>query len=201
MGQKMRLMLAVLPALLGGEVQAGTNTYSLSFNDGLGNALVGSVTTDGVLGPVAVTDITAWSFTASGSPSFSIPGFFPAQPIDCSDSGCGLFADATYLKFNFSGSVTFCASDLEGCSGSFRARVTFAPDLPTAQIEAFLGADCAGENFCVEQAFFAPGPGNIIGTSITSVPEPGTLTLVAASLAAVFGVARKRARGHQFTGV
>jgi len=195
MRQRLLGMLAVLFALACGEVQARSITYTLHFDDGQGATLNGSVTTNGVVGPVAATDITAWSFDGVAPGVFwpNIPGIIRfgldshSSVIDCLGV-CGLSASESFLFFT-SGMATRIVFEAQNPDN-----ISFSPILSLGDSAISMSYDIQSV-LHASASFSLPGSGTVPVAIGVAVPEPGTVWLVSVAVVAVFGVARTRVRG------
>lgn len=168
-----------------GEVRSAPITYQLTFDAGGGNTLAGTVTTDGVIGSVAPSDITGWSFSASGIASFG---------ISSADSGAQMFCSAEC----FTSTSTELSFDFANDDTTF----TVPPVPPFVRFLSSLSLvdwNDAGSGYAFEHF-----PQSIVVVGIASpeggtVPEPAVMALLGVALAA--GVARKRVRGQRSTAV
>jgi hypothetical protein len=175
-------LFVVMFVLASGAVQAIPITYLLSFSSGA-NTLMGTITTNGMTGIIQPGDITAWAFTASGNPMFTISG----PPITaCGGTGC-FSATLSTLSLPDDFAVNF---DSQGELIAFAGGSIPYSDFPATVTWTDLGTG-VGAGTAID--------GSQVGTA--AVPEPSTLVLLGSALAAFAGVARKRARQRQSTAV
>jgi hypothetical protein len=149
-------------------------TYDLAFTGGK-SSLSGTITTDGKIGAINAADITAWSFTQSGSYPFSISSGGSAYDLCLGSSGC-FTATATALNFKFESSASFdpYAGFSSGMSVAFSDAGLFAPfGVIETQCNS---AACVGFPFVL----YAP-TGDVVGTS--AVPLPASIWLILSGLA------------------
>ena len=92
------LISLLLIFLTGLPAHASSITYQVNEDFGSGNSLLGTITTNGSIGPLATPDVTGWSFTATGVTNFSISG-----AAIFNYSGMALSATADDLLFDFGG--------------------------------------------------------------------------------------------------
>jgi hypothetical protein len=158
---------------------AATITYDLTtLTIGTLSLTGGYITTDGTIGPLASTDITAWSVTITGgfpSPD-TVTGTSPLDSFVA--SGSPLTASATALTFDFSS----LSSDqfILGMSGLTRVSYLALPP----EIGLSTGGPLTVESFTT--AF--------VIASVTATPLPAALPLFAGGLGmmGLLGWRRKR---------
>ncbi len=93
-------LLEVLPALLPSTAQAMTTTYNVNLSDP-NETITGSITTNGATGPLAISDIQAWSFDASGvTGSFNVASSEASASISCPAGLCGLNSSSGLLSLD-----------------------------------------------------------------------------------------------------
>lgn len=149
-----------------------------------GGSVVGTITTDGTLGPLSTVDIVNFDLMLSDQTA-------TATLIDGVNGGSvfigsgGLVATPTELMFDFNNSgafVNFFSSS--GCE-------------PVWTLRAGGGTACNGISGTVNaiqasadsMPAIAPGVGN---TTIGAVPEPGSVGLVVAGLVSLLGLRKRR---------
>lgn len=110
---------ALLAFIASGAAQASSITYDLvTLTATDGDTLTGSITTDGDIGILPATDITAFSFTQAGSISFNYSG--TTNLLCDAANDCGITATATSLSFDFTNStqnnwIEFCTNGSYPC--------------------------------------------------------------------------------------
>jgi hypothetical protein len=85
---------------------AASITYDVSWRDGTGDSLTGTITTDGTLGSIGVGDINAWAFTSLGSQPFSSSSALAGASLNFNGSTT-LVATSTTLSFDFQDTSAF----------------------------------------------------------------------------------------------
>jgi PEP-CTERM motif len=177
-------------ALLGAAgpiAHAASITYDSSFTDG-SNTLTGTIQTNGTLGAITATDITAWAFTVTGPDAISINSSAPGGTLACNAITC-FTASAASLTFDFASTTAIDTfADFTGVVGLVG---TGHPD-PTSPPLIF---SCAGNSsydctsgFTNSYSFNANGEVAIAA----AVPEPSTLSLLALGLAGASLVKRRK---------
>ena len=177
------LATAAVTIAAGTAVPANAATYLLNYTIGSGN-VTGSITTDGVLGSLSASDISAFDLLLNdGVGTFDITNSNAAVGI----SGNTLTATSTGLSFNFSGSgyALFQAPNL-GSSMTFFC------------LEA--GSACTGTNSgsTVDVHSVFPGQhisqeGTVQFASVKSaVPEPATWAMMLMGFGAIGFAMRRR---------
>jgi hypothetical protein len=153
-------------------------------------SLTGSIVTDATLGALAPENLTGWAISGAGAISFNVfsdsSSFFGSPPgsLVCGVSGCGVTATATELDFtgDSSSSLTFENQFSAGLFDPISTidELSFASGAFTVLVEDMTGFPTAG-------IFQMPTANYAIATSgqptDASVPEPGSLALIALPLA------------------
>ncbi len=178
--------LALLVAAAPG-VHAAPITYDLSFTAGP-DTLTGTIQTDGALGAIRATDITAWAFTVAGPDAISINSSAPGGILACNAVTC-FAASAASLTFDFGSAAAIDTfADYTGLVGFVGA----GNPKPTSPASIF---SCAGNSSydCTSaytNSYTFNGDG-VVATAAT-VPEPGTLALFVLGLAGAGLVKRRK---------
>jgi hypothetical protein len=169
---------------LGSGAWAGPIVYDVSLS-GQTSVLTGSITTNGQLGTVVAADITAWSFTAVGLPSFSISSSDPGAHITCAAT-CGLTASlqsltnafdaASYIEF-------FSVVEAEGVKTLLDAGDYFPA--------WFVSIPHVGGPF--DHAATVGSGAVFAAIPPTPIAEPANLSLFAIAIAGVLAISRKPA--------
>ena len=161
--------------------QAMQITYDLFPVSGGESTLTGSITTDGTIGRLEATNISAWSIASTGKTAFSITSIVPGTTFSCG-SACGLDADDSFLRFDFAGMnditfewVGFAAVLLVGGPAGFTAGL----DLENGSFAEYC-------NQCTSP----------IGAAAKIVPVPQSILLIGIAFIA-FGLTRKQIKSVQ----
>jgi hypothetical protein len=172
-------LLAV--AIMCGSGVAGATpiVYNVNVSDSV-ETISGTITTDGVIGTLVASDITAWSLSSNGPVAFSINSSIAGSAFGCAVT-CGLIASPTTLVYVF----TFAEGFFFSGPGGVNANVI---EFAGGQTTVVSGNNIHNINL---------NSPSVIGRA---VPEPGTVTLLGLALACL-GFGRKRSRGQQSTAV
>jgi hypothetical protein len=175
--------------------------YNVDITDGT-ETVSGTITTDGVIGALDVSDVIAWDLIAVGPVSFHTQSLDPTQDSfdQCGANvpgvGCGITATSDQLVFTsvatpgFPYRLGLGYNITPGTTADGLNEIIFQPN----------GVEVSEFRFTPSQINYVirlPVP-YLIGTA--QVPEPGTFTLLGLALAGL-GFARKRSRGRQSTAV
>jgi hypothetical protein len=153
--------------------------------------VTGSITTDGVTGPLAASDIKSFDLTVVGTyQGFLYSGSIISFGGGGLDYAGGFSVSGSNLEFAFSSQASYALFHGPPILGG-RTPLTLwqlGPD-----DDAIQASRPTGQGNYSFVAFGAPLPlaTDVIGTS-SSVPEPATLGLVLLSLTGVLGFARRR---------
>jgi hypothetical protein len=174
-------LLAVVFICMCGSAAATPIVYNV-YISGAGETVTGTFTTDGTIGPIAFANIVSWHLVASGAlAAFTIASNQVGSTTICFAS-CGLAATQNTLAYDFSAPSPPDLLQLQG------PNVIDTIQFAHGQL-----------NFFINSGVFVgaiPFSGSlIIGTAVSSVPEPGTLMLLGVALAGL-GFARKRFPGN-----
>ena len=168
------LVLSVLGSLAIPGI-ASPAVYTVAVSDGT-ETITGSIATDGRVGAINANDISAWDFVASGPVSTSADSNDPGSSVECGVT-C-ISASESGLSFDFTASGSTFSLD-EFAHG--RWDLLASPPQRFMDVVDFSKGSATGYTFqqpAVDQFRFATA----------SVPEPGTLVLLALGL--VTGCAR-----------
>jgi hypothetical protein len=182
-------------------VEAGQTTYSIQNYpaDQNGAALSGTITTDGVIGDLAGSDILSWSWTVT--PTVGAP-----VTVSSSDAGAALFIQGSVVASQ--SSITIAApadvssltlTVFEPSIGDFELSYerAFMPGQP--ELDVYEAVSTTISQQPVWETFH-PAMGDtdpwVIAMAAAAVPEPSSLFLAASACACavVLGVARNRTR-------
>ncbi len=184
-------------------VEATPITYNVDIVGTLWGSIVGTITTDGTIGPLAAGNITNWDLTVVGG-EFIPPSTirtFTGQVIGPPsgttsyvghDTPLGvLVGSATTLTFSFSDATPgiFEIQTLQGCCTLTAFSFQDAGNVDLAGGEIFVDADGVVVNLC------CAAPSDVVGTAgISSTPLPAALPLFTTGLGGLglLGWRRKR---------
>ncbi|MGA7178320.1 MAG: PEP-CTERM sorting domain-containing protein [Thiobacillaceae bacterium] len=160
-------------------------TYALNnYNDGGGNVLSGTITTDGSTGTLNPGNIVTSTFTATGNPAFTLSG----ANVVCG-SGC-FSATLSFLTFDFSANNFAQLGSLPGDVVIFNGSGTGGTG----------GVSASGPLVGWTDGTTADIVGQVGAASVTvataAVPEPATLSLLGLGLVGL-GFTHKRSRARQ----
>jgi hypothetical protein len=184
-------------ALLGvPRVEAASITYNVDIVGSIWGSIVGTITTDGTIGPLAAADITNWNLAVVGGGPRLFSGQVLGPPSTSSyvghDTPQGiLVGSATTLTFSFTDGTPgiFEIQTLQGCCTLTSFSFQDAGNVNLAGGEIFVDADGVVGNLC------CGAPSDVVGAvQISSTPLPAALPLFAAGLGGLglLGWRRKR---------
>ena len=159
--------------------------YDVNASDGT-EAVNGTITTDGNTGTLVLADITAWNLTVSGTSPlpapFTITSADSGAQIGCTNGVGGGCADASASQLSWAFPHSVIMADVVG--SVITGEVVF-----TASSIDFGGLGCSNSVCYVLDG--APTAEAQVATS--AVPEPSSLSILAAGLGALgFGWVRRR---------
>jgi hypothetical protein len=179
-------LLAAALICVCGVARSAPIVYNVDITDGF-EAVSGTITTDGLIGSLAMSDIISWTLSASGD--LIVPSFGSSDPgayIDCSSCpALALTATPSSLIFDFGG------------QGFVGFNVVVLPHALGLLLGGIHEHWSVRTDSSVYDTFVGSSP-QVIATA--SVPEPATVALLGLALACI-GFARKRSRGRQSTAV
>ena len=181
-------LAAVGLAALTGAAHAAPVVYTFNtFQDGT-NTLGGSITVDdNGDGKVFASEITAWQFTATGDPTFSLSSVGTTSLTCLGANGCFSVASGA-LSFDF-GSLDQDDPYFEVNSGgaSTLTRVAFVNALKDGGRVQWLSG-------LSDEVKVSPTDDVVARDLAGVVPEPGSLALLGTALVACFGATGRRSR-------
>lgn len=155
----------------------------------LSDTVHGTITTDGVIGPVLTSDILGWDLHIDDNyrPAYDVE-LTPANSGIWYDTGNGLVASATSLSFNFSnpGAVFIIQGLTHGFSSGYQYFCFQATTGPCIQ-----GETIVPYYFAVD-GVSATGFSGVV--PLSGVPEPATWSVMLLGLASAGGALRGRRR-------
>ncbi len=153
--------------------------YSLVDNSGPNHTIGGSITTDGTLGLIGISNITAWSVEVTGDHIFS---------FDSSDVG------ASVLDFGIPPDVTATPTSII-ISGAGSFGLSGEADLnPQYRYESGSSSLFTPSPGSILEAQFIGSTGEYLFAGVATVPEPSSIALMALSAIGlcVYRTRRKR---------
>ena len=167
-----------------------------------GWSLTGSITTDGTIGTLTASDITAWNFSMSeGSTTYEAS----SAEVNVSMTVNQLQATATQLTLAPASSMSV-SPELQFESFNSAVELYYERELgPSFYYEVYEGGPAYATAWALEQPSSQPYDG-LGGTTwiigVASVPEPGSLTLALLGIGclAVAGPMTRRTLGHRVLG-
>jgi len=184
-------MLAIVALAFSALAAAGPITYNVNLTIGSGSA-TGTITTDGNLGALSQSDVTAFSLTISDGTS-SLGPYNATTGYVAFAGSADLLATTTTLSFNFSDPST---------SDAVLFRINNFPNTGTGEVCFTGAANCAGvenvELICIigtncnsgilPVATVSESGTQVVATaasSSSSAPEPSSLMLLSLGCAAL----------------
>jgi hypothetical protein len=180
---------------------AGQTTYSIQNYpaDQNGAALSGTITTDGVVGDLAVSDILSWSWTVTPSGGAPIT-------VSSSDTGAAVFIQGSVVASQSSitiaapadvSALTLTVFDPSIGESELSYERAFTPGEP--EFDVYEGVSTTISQQAVWETFNPAMGGTdpwVIAMAAAAVPEPSSFVLAATALACavVLAVARNRTR-------
>ena len=174
-------LLGILTALLPGTAQAMATTYNVNLSDP-NETITGSITTNGAIGSLAISDIQSWSFDASGvTGSFNVASSETSASISCPTGLCGLNSSSSQLFLDTSSNSE---TDFIGTYGEivFSANGGASPSY-------YVSADYLSPTSSPNPPYTISVAAN---TAIASVPEPTEALLMMVGLGLLGLVGRPR---------
>ncbi len=197
-------LLALALALPAGPAPAGPITYTITDHPGLqaGSHVVGTITTDGTIGPITAANILSWSLyliSPQGAPfHFSsadpgadspIPGAGPS-PVTATAAALTYAPDTTANNFLFHLGGHHIQAGLPALEGYLLNR-----DRIFSSIFSYQGVPQGVTGSGLWIGTITPGEFEIASVQPTAVPEPASLALLGAGVvtAGLWGWRRRRA--------
>ena len=178
--------------------------YQLDVQTGLPDSIAGSITTDGHLGVLEISDILSWSFTQSrtGTPSsWSTSSSNPNTSIVLGNTGIGPTATATqlicalgcnFVLTTFADGGDFSVGYLTEAAGEYSYASTYSPSGATSNFSDLVG----WWNNAVGQppSSFLSSPPADPWVIAEVVPEPSTLVLISVGAVGLLACVWRRRR-------
>ncbi len=181
-----KTIFMVALALAGTSAAAAAITYNVSQTIGLGS-VVGTIETNGAIGPLAQSDVIGFDLTVSG-PGASVE-LTQADSVVIT-SGGNFSATENSLFFNYSGASGYLLFQL----GSFGTGMKYFCNASVADT-CFQGASAIPESFDSPSAQVEARAGNqILGSVSGAVPEPASWALMLGGFGLVGAALRQRSR-------
>lgn len=188
-----RLALASSLALAMASTPALATTYFLNLPVGGSGSVVGSVTTNGAVGQIQASDITAWNLTITGAGSVST--VLTNLNSGVYSSGSSILASPTTLSFDFDNpSPSYLLFQSSFSSGS---QYACAASTPFSSTPCYQGLSAVPLSYSDASAqYTGQGAGSSLSGTVVlgAVPEPSTWALMIAGFVVVGAGLRRRAR-------
>lgn len=161
--------VALVSALLGAKASAAPITYGVDQIIGSGS-VVGTVTTDGTLGPLAQYHFTAWNLTLQG-----IGASFVLTQANSVHYGTdvGITATSSNIYFDFNNPNALLVFQDGQSSGS-----QYWCNAGSSSSACYQGKSDVPQYYTSPSAQIFPATGNQIIATVAAVPEPATWALI-----------------------